>query len=235
MSNRRKLLQTLQVTAQPRAVLDATCDASALRCAASTGELYTRCLSPRESLSFHTFLRSSVSLLYTIIMYPLGVSTPEGIVSAAYSALKIYRAARSRHEKVAAAIHLLDSFDVALKKLEQTDSSNTTLRDAGSRAQIRTARAAWSELEKYLAPFKSQSDDHSTGPKTAIRSFRWALDALDGKVSDLQEQTSICLTAIMAGQISDMQYVRTISWVDVALTFGLQCYHVWSGNRNSWT
>jgi len=138
-------------------------------------------------------------------MYPLGVSTPEGIIKAAYFLFKVYREARDSDEKVAAAARILDSVDITLRELEQQAGGKNAEDCSSVQSQICTTRAAWTDLEQYLAPFRKDRIEQSAGARKVYRNIRWALDVLEKKVLELQHQVNSCLLAVIPRQIMTIE------------------------------
>lgn len=144
------------------------------------------------------------------MVYPLGVPTPIEIVTTSYKLFKLYEEARGRQAKVNAANELLSSIGSAIDRLEQAGGNEHASNDSSALAQVRTARTAWTALHEYLQKFPVDEQSQRTlipRARTVYDDLRWAINILDGKVSELKQELGLSLLAVMPTQIADLQYV----------------------------
>ncbi|KAI7488794.1 hypothetical protein KC351_g1752 [Hortaea werneckii] len=143
------------------------------------------------------------------MVYPLGVLTPIEIVTTSYKLFKLYEEARGRQAKVHAANELLSSIGAAIDRLEQAGGNEHASDDSPALAQVRTARTAWKALHEHLQKFPVDTQSQRSlipRARTVYDDLRWAIDILDGKMSELKQELGLSLLAVMPTQIADLQY-----------------------------
>lgn len=138
-------------------------------------------------------------------MYPLGVTTIEGAAQTIYTLYKLYNEARDYSAKVAAADRLLQSIHSTLKCLEATGNEHGSEQSSPSHSQVAAARDAWTDLDEYFTAFRNDHDLQASSVQKACHRIQWAVDRLDGKVSDMQLQVNSCLLAIMPNQMAEIR------------------------------
>lgn len=146
------------------------------------------------------------------MVYPLGIPTVQDIISTSYKLFKLYSEARGRAAKVAAAVRVLESLGSSLDRLEHAITGDDASGNRDIEAQVRTARAAWAQLDTYLQQFRLKQKDEKPSlqsARTVYCDVRWAINVLDGKMSELEGQINICLMAIIPNQLAIMQYVNS--------------------------
>ncbi|RMY25898.1 hypothetical protein D0867_00421 [Hortaea werneckii] len=140
--------------------------------------------------------------------YPFGVPTPIEIVTTSRNLFKLYEEARERQTKVNAANELLSSIGSTIDRLEQAGGGEPADNSSSALTQVRTARTAWKALHEHLQKFQAdeQSQRSLNSRARSVRDdVRWAFNVLDGKVSELKQEISLSLLAIMPTQIADLQ------------------------------
>ncbi|KAI7082173.1 hypothetical protein KC356_g8588 [Hortaea werneckii] len=144
------------------------------------------------------------------MVYPLGVPTPIELVTTSYKLFKLYEEARGRQAKVHAVNELLSSIGSAIDRLEQAGGNEHASNDGSAPAQVENARTAWLALNEYVQKFAvDEQSQRSLLPRARMvyDDLRWAINILDGKVSELKQELGLSLLAVMPTQISDLQYV----------------------------
>lgn len=144
------------------------------------------------------------------MVYPLGVPNPIEIVTTSRKLFKLYEEARERQTKVNAANELLSGIGSTIDRLEQAGGGEPADNSSSALTQVRTARTAWKALQEHLRRFQAdeQSQRSLFSRALSVRDdVRWAFNVLDGKVSELKQEISLSLLAVVPTQIMDLQYV----------------------------
>ena len=140
----------------------------------------------KSFFAFQLSVPKSISRLETVVaMYPLGVSTAEGIISTTNTCVKFYKEARRVSGKYRAAKYLSQSLSLALGTLEEAAAPDSDLA-----VQAEVARESHRQLEQHLSRF--EPDAQQQGQTFRLRKRRmalaWAFDELDGKVAKLHDE-----------------------------------------------
>lgn len=144
------------------------------------------------------------------MVYPLGVPSPIESVTTSYKLFKLYEEARGRQAKIHAANQLLSSIGCAIDRLEHAGCNERASNDSSTLAQVRNARTAWAALNEYLQKFPVDEQRRRSlipRPRTVYDDLRWAINILDGKVSELKQELGLSLLAIIPTQLLELQYV----------------------------
>lgn len=130
------------------------------------------------------------------MVYPPGLPTADGLVSAVKYGFQIYAEARTANEKFKAAKRVLESIDLTLLVIESL--RNDMLFESGVTCQIEVARDTWRALEKYLAQFEAALGPakDSRAASKCLKTVQWAHDQLDHKVELLQSRVDTCLLTV---------------------------------------
>lgn len=126
------------------------------------------------------------------MVYPLGVTTAEGIIASLKFAFQVYQEVKQAEQKYKAAKQIQKSIDLSLCLLESRPGG---LEDF----QVEAARNSWLALGTYLEEYGrifEEPDDVAITSKVS-KKLKWACTQLDNKMELLRTRIDTCLVAIL--------------------------------------